>query len=171
VGITLQRQWGGATTANHSYCTDTTTGRRHTAMRGGTPMLICLLSSPPPPILHFHTPAIVGNDTGTCNGHSPLHSIVYSSSSIRVRLSAVPLRGPPSAVARRPPCLALYVLLYYAPNSYMHMLRCALTVLCPRARRAGLRYGYCSIRMGITGTYCDLSNSNICPRRKWGNYS
>jgi hypothetical protein len=24
----------------------------------------------------------------------------------------VPLRGPPSAVARRPPCLALYVLLY-----------------------------------------------------------
>ena len=45
------------------------------------------------------------------------HSIQYSS--IRTRLSAVPLRGPlclsvvrrgpPSAVARRPPCLALYV--------------------------------------------------------------
>jgi hypothetical protein len=46
------------------------------------------------------------------------------------------------------------------------MLRYALIVLCPRARRA---YGTASIRMGITGTCCDLSN--ICSRRKWGNYS
>jgi hypothetical protein len=36
------------------------------------------------------------------NGHSPLHSIVYSS--IRIRLSAVPRRVPPwSAVRRGPP--------------------------------------------------------------------
>jgi hypothetical protein len=48
----------------------------------------------------------------------------------------------------------------------MHMLRYALAVLCPRAQRA---YGTASIRMGIAGNCCDLSN--ICPRRKWGNYS
>jgi hypothetical protein len=67
-----------------------------------TGLLICLLSSPPPTILHFHTPVMVGNGRGTGNGHSPLHSIVYCS--IRVRLSAVPLRGPPwSAVRRGPP--------------------------------------------------------------------
>jgi hypothetical protein len=94
-------------------------------------LLICLLSSPPPTILHSHTPAIA--------------AIVYSS--IRARLSAVPLRGPPwSAVVRRPPWPAARRVL---PCMYINMLRYALAVLCPRARRA---YGAASIRMGIAGT-------------------
>jgi hypothetical protein len=65
-------------------------------------VLMCLLSSPPPAILHFHAPATVGNGRGTGNGHSPLHSMARCST--RVRLSALPLRGPPwPAVVRRPP--------------------------------------------------------------------
>ena len=84
-----------ATTANAGY-------RKGLSQKLRVGMLICLLSSPSPPILHSHTPVFVGNGRGTGNGHSPLHSIAYSS--IRPRLPAVPLRGPPcSAVARRPP--------------------------------------------------------------------
>ena len=81
-----------------------------TVVRVGPPghfVLKCLLSSPPPPVLHSHKPVIAGNGRGTGNGHSPLHSIVHSSiNSMRVRLSDVPLRGPPWPAARRVlPCM------------------------------------------------------------------
>jgi hypothetical protein len=119
-----------------------------------------------PPILssYYYPPFPYPSDSS--------HIIVHSST--RTRLSAVPLRGPPwSAVVRRPPWPAARRVLpcmYYCIKRLtavcIYMLRYALTVLCPRARRA---YGAASIRMGITGTCCDLSN--ICPRRKWGNYS
>jgi hypothetical protein len=128
-----------------------------TVVRVGPPghfVLMCFLSSPPPPILHSHKPVIAGNGRGTGNGHSPLHSIVHSSiNSMRVCLSDVPLRGPPwSAVRRGPPpavsCPACIAVLSTHNNSCVCVLRYALAVMCPRARRA---YGTASTRMGITG--------------------